>query len=144
MKSWIWFRALAVFLVIFTLGHTFGTIHAITQTPEEAAVIAAMQQYHLPVMGFLRSYWDFYRGFSITISVLLAALGVIAWQVGTLSRRNPREAFPLAMTVLLACVANAFVSFRYFFTAPMVLSIIAIICAAVGAWLARKELRSAS
>src|SRR5205085_9254488 len=98
MKSWIWFRALAVVLAIFTLGHTLGSRHAITASPEEAAVITGMQLYRVPVMGFLRSYWEFYRGLSITISVLLAALMVIAWQVGTLSRRNPQEARPFAIT----------------------------------------------
>lgn len=144
MKSWIWFRALAVVLAFFTLGHTLGTRQAITTTPEEAAVIASMQQYHVPVMGFLRSYWDFYRGFSVTISVLLATLMVIAWQLGTLSRRNPREALPVAVTVLIACVANAIVSFSYFFTAPMVTSVVAVVCAGVAVMLVRREIRSAS
>jgi len=144
MKSWIWFRALAVILAFFTLGHTLGTRQAITTTPEEAAVISSMQQYRVPVMGFLRSYWDFYRGFSVTISVLLAALMVIAWQLGALSRRNPREALPFAITVLIACVANAIVSFSYFFTAPMVTSVAAVLCAGVALVLVRRELRSAS
>jgi hypothetical protein len=143
MKSWIWFRALAVVLAFFTLGHTLGTRQAITTTPEEAAVIAGMQQLRVPVMGFVRSYWDFYRGFSVTISVLLAALVVIAWQLGALSRRNPREALPFAVTILIACIANAVVSFSYFFTAPMVTSLVAVLCAAVGTLLVRREMRSA-
>jgi D-alanyl-lipoteichoic acid acyltransferase DltB (MBOAT superfamily) len=142
MKSWIWFRALSVILAIFTLGHTVGTRQAITTAPEEAAVIAGMQQYRVPVMGFLRSYWDFYRGFSVTISVLLAALMVIAWQLGSLSRRNPSEALPFAVTILIACVANAIVSFTYFFSAPMVTSTLAVLCAGVGVLLVRREQRS--
>ena len=141
MKSWIWFRALAVVLAIFTLGHTLGTRHAITATPEESAVISGMQQYRVPVMGFTRSYWEFYRGFSLTISVLLAALMVIAWQVGTLSRRDPKEARPFAIAVLGACIANAIVSFSYFFTAPMVTSTIAVACAAVGVALVQRDIR---
>ncbi len=144
MKSWIWFRALAVVLAFFTLGHTLGTRGAITAKPEEAAVIASMQQYRVPVMGFLRSYWEFYRGFSVTISVLLAALMVIAWQLGTLSRRNPREALPFAITILIACIANALVSFSYFFTAPMATSVVAVLCAGVGTVLVRREMASAS
>ena len=143
MKSWIWFRSLAVVLAIFTLGHTVGTIHSITESPEEAAVINGMQSYRVPVMGFLRTYWEFYRGFSITISVLLAALAVIAWQLGSLSRRNPREALPLATTVLVACIANAIVSFSYFFTAPMVMSAVAVLCAAIGVTLMRREMATA-
>jgi hypothetical protein len=93
-------------------------------------------------MGFLRTYWEFYRGFSITITVLLAALALFAWQIGTLSRRNPREAVPLATTMVIACVANGIVAFMYFFTAPMVISTLAVICAAVGLALTRREITS--
>ena len=139
MKPWIWFRALAIILAIFTLGHTLGTVHAITAAPEEAGVIASMQGYRVPVMGFLRTYWDFYRGFSISISVLLATLMVIAWQLATLSRHNPREALPLAVTLLLACVGQAILSFIYFFTAPMVMSVAAVICAGMGVALVARD-----
>ena len=139
MKPWIWYRALAVILALFTLGHTLGTRHAVTTGPEEAAVIVAMQGYRMPVMGFLRTYWEFYRGFSLSVTVLLATLAVIAWQLGTLSRRNPREALPLGVTVLLACVGQAILSFIYFFTAPIVMSLAAVVCAAMGVALVARE-----
>jgi len=139
MRPKIWYRGLAVVLAFFTLGHSIGTRHVITAAPQEAAVVAAMQGYQVPIMGFLRTYWDFYRGFSVTITVLLATLMVIAWQLGTLSQRNPREALPLAITVLLACVAQAIVSFTYFFTAPMVTSIASVICAGGGLFSLRRQ-----
>lgn len=142
MKPTIWFRALAVIMALYTLGHTVGTRHAITTAPQEAAVISAMQGYRVPVMGFLRTYWEFYRGFSVYISVLLAMLMVLAWQLGTLSRRNPRDALPLAVTVLLACVGQAIVSFIYFFTAPMLTSTLAVICAGFGTALTARDARS--
>ena len=144
MKASIWFRALAIILAIFTLGHTLGTTGAVTAAPEEAAVIATMQGYRVPVMGFLRTYWEFYRGFSISISVLLAALAVIAWQVGSLSRRNPGQALPFAITVLIACIAQAIVCFVYFFTAPMVMSSAAVVCAGVGVALVRRDAKAVS
>ena len=142
MKASIWFKALAVVLAIFTVGHTVGTRDAITTGPQEAAVIGAMQGYRVPVMGFERTYWEFYRGFSVFISVLLAALMVIAWQLGALSRRSPREALPLATTVLLACVAQAIASFVYFFVAPIILSLAAVICAAIATVLVSREAKS--
>ena len=139
MKPSIWFRALAVVLAFFTLGHTLGTRHAITTAPQEAAVIAAMQGYRVPVMGFERSYWEFYRGFSVSISVLLATLMVLAWQLATLSRRNPRAALPLAVSLLVACIGQAIISFVYFFAAPIVTSIVSVICAAVGTALLARD-----
>lgn len=141
MKPILWFRALAVVLGLFTLGHTVGTRQAVTNSPQEAAVISAMQGYSVPVMGFLRTYWEFYRGFSISISVLLATLMVIAWQLGTLARRNPREAIPLAVTLLLACIGQAILCFIYFFTAPMVLSTLSVVLAGIGLALTARDAR---
>ena len=129
-KAVTWFRALAVVLGVFTLGHTAGTRHSITHGLAEDTVIAAMQHVQIPVMGFNRSYWEFYRGFSVNISVLLAALAVLAWQLGNLSRRNPAATMPLAVTMLVSCIATAVVCFVYFFTAPMFLSTLAVIISA--------------
>lgn len=84
MKSSTWFRALAVVFGIFTLGHTLGTLPKIKFGQQEIDVVNAMQSFRFPIMGFTRSYWEFYRGFSITISVLLAALMLFAWQVASL------------------------------------------------------------
>jgi len=139
MKPSIWFRALAIVLAFFTLGHTVGTRHAITTAPQEAAVVAAMQGYRVPVMGFERSYWEFYRGFSVSISVLFATLMVIAWQVATLSRRNPRAALPLAVTLLVACIGQATICLIYFFTAPIITSVLSVICAAAGTGLLARD-----
>lgn len=144
MRPWIWFRALAAVLAFFTLGHTVGTRRAITGAPQEAAVVAAMQGYRVPVMGFERSYWEFYRGFSVSISVLLATLMVIAWQLATLSRRNPRAALPLAVTLLCACLGQAIICFIYFFTAPIITSVLSVIFAAIGTALLARDANRAS
>ncbi len=141
MKPVIWFRALAVVLAFFTLGHTVGTRHAITSDARETAVLTAMNGFRVPVMGFERTYWQFYRGFSVSITVLLATLMVIAWQLGDLSRRDPRAAMPIATTVLIACVAQLILSFVYFFTAPIIMSVLAVICAAAGTALLARDAR---
>jgi len=139
MKAYIWFRALAVVLGFFTLGHTVGTRRAITSDPREALVLTAMRGFRAPVMGFQRTYFEFYRGFSITISILLVILMIVAWQVGALSRRDPRAALPFAVTLLLACIGQTVVIFIYFFTAPMILSVLTVICAAGGVALLARE-----
>lgn len=143
MKASTWFRTLAVILGVLTVGHTVGTMNPVTKEPGEAAVISTMQGFRVPVMGFERTYWEFYRGFSISITILLAALAVIAWQVATLSRRDPRAAFPFALTVLIACIAQAILSVTNFFTAPIVFTILAVICAAIGTVLLTRQKQTA-
>ena len=139
MKPWIWFRALAVVFALFTLGHTLGTLPKITRGATEAAVVNTMQSFRFPIMGFMRSYWEFYRGFSITISVDLAILMILAWQIATISRRSPREAVPLAVTLVIACAANAIVAWQYFFTGPIVMSLVASAIAVVALGLLRRD-----
>ena len=128
MRSWIWLRSLAIVLAIFTLGHTLGTAAPkVTRGEREATLFAAMQSYRFPIMGFDRSYWDFYRGLAITISVLMLLMTVLAWQLGTLSRRDPRSALPLAVTLQLACIGLLIVGWFFLFGAPIVFSAVTVV-----------------
>ena len=55
MKPIVWFRGLAVVLAIFTVGHTVGTRHSITNSAGESAVINSMQGYRVPAgMGIIK------------------------------------------------------------------------------------------
>jgi hypothetical protein len=125
-------RTLGVILAVFAAGHTLGTAAPhVTRGAQEAAVFRAMQTFSFPIMGFERSYWDFYRGFALTISVLLAVMAAIAWQVGGLAQREPRLALPVAVTVLLGCLGVAVISWFFFFGAPIVFSAGAVILSSV-------------
>jgi hypothetical protein len=127
--SW---RGLAVLLALFAVGHTLGTAAPhVTRGAAEAGVFQAMQGFRFPVMGFERSHWDFYRGFALTISVQMAFIAAIAWQLGDASRRNPRQALPMAIAVLLCCVGVAVTSWFFFFGAPIVFSSVAAVWSAV-------------
>ena len=130
-----WLRATAVVLALFALGHTLGTASPkVMRGAPEAALFAAMQNFQFPVMGFTRSYWDFYRGFAITIGILQAALAVFAWQTGTLAARDPDGARPFALTVLAACIGLTIMSVLFFFTVPIVMAGVTVLTAAVAVW----------
>jgi hypothetical protein len=132
MKAAAWLRVLAVVLGLFALGHTVGTAAPkVTRGVREALVFRAMQGYRFPVMGFDRTYWDFYRGFAITISVVMFVLAALAWQLAAVSRRHPREALPMAVTLLVGCVGILVASVEFFFAAPIVCSVAAV---AVAGW----------
>ena len=125
-----WLRALAVVLLLFALGHTLGTASPrATRGFAESAVFAAMQHYRFPVAGFERSYWDFYRGFAFSISVLLAALAAIAWQAGGVAIEHPAAAWLMAMTLLVACLGLLVIGVEYFFAPPIAIAALAVVCA---------------
>jgi succinate dehydrogenase hydrophobic anchor subunit len=136
----LWLRATAVILALFALGHTLGTAAPhVSRGAEEAAVFRAMQGFRFPVMGFTRSYWEFYRGFAITISVLQVALAIVAWQTATVAGREPRAAVPLATTVLATCVGLLIASLVFFFSGPIAMAAAASACAAAGLWCLRRR-----
>ena len=138
-RARLWLRATAVILAFFAVGHTVGTaVPRVTHGAEEAALFRAMQGFRFPVMGFTRSYWEFYRGFAITISILQVALAVVSWQAATLAGREPRAAVPLATTVVVTCLALTIASLEFFFYGPIVTAAAASVCAAAGLWCLRR------
>ncbi|MDQ6634485.1 MAG: hypothetical protein M3Z10_06965 [Gemmatimonadota bacterium] len=140
MRSSTWLRALAVVLGLFTLGHTLGTSSPkVTHGARESIVFAAMQGFRFPMMGFERSHWDFYRGFAISGSVLMAVMAVVAWQLASIARRYPREALPMAWTLLLGSVGLLVVCWAFFFAVPIVFSAVAVLLAGMAVVALRAE-----
>jgi hypothetical protein len=70
-----WLKALAIILARFAIGHTLGTIvpHA-ARDADQTTVLETMQHFRFRIMSFDRSYFEFYHGFALSISVLLAVL----------------------------------------------------------------------
>jgi hypothetical protein len=128
MKAWMWLRALAGVLVLFTVGHTIGLLKPPAGGSPAAAMLTTMGSVHFPVMGFQRSYGEFYRGFGLFVSLEFAILAVLAYQLSALSRRDPRQALPMAITLQAACDASAILSWQFFFAAPIVISLVAVVC----------------
>ena len=126
-KAATWLRVLAVILGLFALGHTLGTAAPkVTRGVREAVVFRAMQGYRFPMLGFERSYWEFYRGFALTISLLMFVLAALAWQLAAVSRRAPREALPMAVSLLVGCVGLLVLGVAFFFIPPIVFSAAAV------------------
>ena len=89
--------------------------------------------------GFERTYWEFYRGFALIISLQLLLMMAFAWQASTISRHSRRLALPLAITLQLGCVGLAILGWMFFFGAPIVLSVVAVICSTVAVVLLAKN-----
>lgn len=141
--SWIWLRALGVILALFALGHTLGTASPkVTRGLGERAVFFAMQGFTFPVMGFERSHWDFYRGFAITVSVLMVVMAVVAWQLSTIARRTPAQALPMAVTLLAGSIGLLVLCWGFFFLPPIVFSAVEVGCAGAAVMRLRREARA--
>ena len=129
MKPWIWLRIAAALQAFFAFGHTAGGIpRAAVRGAQEQSLFAAMQSFRFDVMGATRSHWDFYQGFGLSISINLAILAVLMWQLGNLTRSDSQAARPLLFTLLISEILGGLVSWQYFFAGPIVTSALVVLC----------------
>ena len=91
----------------------------------------AMQAYPFNIMGFRRTHWDFYRGYSLLFSAALLLLALLLWQIGGIAKSDPARARPLIVSLFLGYLALTVLCGMYFFTAPAALSAAAAICLAL-------------
>ena len=131
MKQMILLRTASVLTLIFCAGHTYRALNPSTRDPEEAAVFMAMQAFPFSIMGFRRTHWDFYRGYSLLFSATLLLLAVLLWQLGAIASSEPARARPLIATLCVGYIAFTVLCGMFFFTAPAVLSAAAAICLAL-------------
>lgn len=87
MKASLIYRISSCLLLLFAVGHTIG----FRKTDDRWGVdslVASMQTLHFDVQGFSRTYWDFYMGFGLFVTVFLLFAAVLAWQLGGLSKET--------------------------------------------------------
>jgi hypothetical protein len=131
MKQSILLRTASLLSLIFCAGHTYGTLKPSSRGPEEAAVFMAMQAYPFNIMGFRRTHWDFYRGFSLLFSVTLLMLAVLLWQLGGMSKSDPARIRPLIAVLGVGYLGYTVLCGTFFFTAPAVVAASATLCIAL-------------
>ncbi len=117
------YRIAAVVMALLAAGHTYG---AVLHTPRfdsaASSVRDAMSSVTFACDGAHCTWFGFYLGFAIMISVFTTICAFAAWYVGGLSRDVRVALRPVMIAVTLAFVAMAVVSKLFFFPPPLVLS----------------------
>jgi len=131
MKQSMLLRVASALTFVFFGGHTLRALDPSSRSPEEAAVFMAMQSYPFSVMGFRRTHWDFYRGFSLLFSAALLVLALLLWQLSGIAKNDPARTRPLVATLFAGYLAFTVLCGMYFFTAPAAVSAAAAICLAL-------------
>ncbi len=123
MRTKILYRAAAVLLVLFALGHQVG-FRRVDPAWHADAVVHAMQSAHFTVEGFDRTYWQFFSGFGFFVTVLLLFSAVFAWQVGSTSSATRRALLPALWAFAVAYVALVPLTLANFFAVPDMFTVI--------------------
>jgi hypothetical protein len=139
MKASAFYRVAAVLMLLFDLGHTAGFPWS---DPKWGVDLGSMQSTHFIVLGFSRTYWDFYVGFGLFGTVLLLLAAVLAWQLGGLPAETLAMMRGVVCALPLCFAAITVLSWRYFFIIPIVFSTAITVCLITAAWSSAKTLRS--
>ena len=136
MRASMFYRIAAVLLLLFDAGHSSGFPWS---DPKWGAGLGSMRSTHFYIMGSRRTYWDFYVGFGLFVSVFLLLAVVLAWQLG----RLPPESLALmrgtAWAFAFCFAAITVLSWKYLFIIPIVFSIVTTLCLTAAAWLSAKQ-----
>jgi hypothetical protein len=135
MTTRMLYRIAAVLILLFDLGHSAGYPWS---DPKWGVDLGTIRSSHFNVLGFSRTYWDFYLGFGLQISVFLLLAAILAWQLGSL----PAQTFPLmrwTAWALAGCFAAVTVlSCLYFFIIPIAFGAVITVCLLAAAAVAAK------
>jgi hypothetical protein len=125
VRAAVWFRAAAVLMLLFAVGHTYGFLAFRPDTAEGRAVWEAMNSVRFAAGRATFSYGGFYTGFGLSISAFDLFSAWLAWTLGSMARAGERRARPIGWAMfVLQCVGFA-LSLRYFSVGPAVLSALA-------------------
>jgi hypothetical protein len=133
MNASLLYRIASVLLALFAVGHTMGFRRVHPRWGVDAA-IQSLQATRFEVQGFSRTYWGFYTGFGLFVTVLLLFTAAVAWQLGGLSREVLKAIPGITWGLAICFVVVTLLSWRYFFVAPVVFSGVIALCLLAAAW----------
>ena len=143
MKASMFYRIAAVLLLLFAIGHTLGFTQSDPKWGVDA-LLGSMRSIHFDVLGFNRTYWDFFvaAGFSVGVFYLFAA--ILAWQLGGLPVATLALMRGTAWAFALSFAAITALSWMYLFVIPIAFSVLITLCLTAAAWLSSKQVSTPS
>ncbi|HUL70766.1 MAG TPA: hypothetical protein VLT17_11095 [Gemmatimonadales bacterium] len=138
MKAPLLYHIASVLLLLFAIGHTLG-FRRVDPRWGVDSVMVSLRSIRFEVQGNSRAYWDFYVGFGLFVTVFLLFAALLAWQLGSLDPQT-LGGMPMVTWGLVACFAAVtFLSWRYFFMAPVIFSVVITLCLGLAAWAAARS-----
>ncbi len=128
MKPLVFLRIASVLTLIHSILHTVGGVFGKPAPGLAADTEAIMRANHFVVFGLTRTYFEFYRGMGLGVTIFLTADAVVFWQLASLAKINAARLRPVMATFTVAYLVFALNSYTYFFLAPVVVEILIAVC----------------
>ena len=128
MKPVIFLRIAAVLTLIHAVLHTMGGVFGTVEPGPATVAVTAMKANEFMAMGHMRTFWEFYRGMGLTVTIFLTAESVVMWQLGSLTKTDGARLRPVMATFVIAYLALCVNSNTYFFIGPVIAEIAIVLC----------------
>ena len=135
-KAVLLLRIASVLALIHGVLHTIGGVFGSIQPGPMQAAATAMQVNRFEAMGANRSYWDYFIGYGLVLTVKFLVETVVFWQLASLVKFYGLRIRPLLIAFCVGYVADAFIAWRYFFAGPAVFEIVIAGCLFWAWWIA--------
>jgi hypothetical protein len=127
-KPVLFLRIASVLTLIHSVLHTVGGVFGKVGTGPAAVAAEAMKANQFIAMGNMRTFWDFYHGMGLAVSIFLTFEAIVFWQLGSLAKTNALRLRPVMATFAIAYCAMAVNSLIYFFLAPVIVELVIAAC----------------
>jgi hypothetical protein len=128
MKSVLALRVAAVLGLIHAVLHTVGGVYGSMPPGPATVALEAMKTNPFPFFGVTRTFWDFHHGMGLMVTIFLTDESIVFWQFASLAKSATLRLRPILTTFLIAYVALAIISLRYFFLIPVITEILIAAC----------------
>jgi hypothetical protein len=128
MKPVVFIRIASVLLFIHAVLHTVGGVFGKVNAGPAAMAVAAMKTNQFMVMGNVRTFWDFYIGMGLGVTISLTVESVALWFLAPLAASHGEKLRPALAAFAIGYLVFAVNSFRHFFLAPVITEILIAAC----------------
>jgi hypothetical protein len=127
MRATILLRVASVLVGVQGVLHTIGGVFGAPPPGTGAAAMLAMRANHFMVMGVDRSYYWFYIGFGLAITVSLLVESALFWILSGMVRRTGVLLRPILFLYAVGYVAMTVLAAVFFFAPPMIFDAVVVI-----------------
>ena len=128
MKSVLALRIASVLTFIHAVLHTVGGVFGKTPPGPATVAVEAMKANQVVVLGVTRTFWQFYHGMGLGVTISLTAESIVFWQLSILARTAAPQLRPIFATFLVGYLVFALNSYLYFFAAPVIVETLIALC----------------
>lgn len=124
MTAKLYLRIASVLTFVHSVLHTIGGVFGGPAPGPAETVWSAMQAIHFPALGMDRTYFQFYRGLGLGITIALTCDALVFWFLSSLAATTGPKLRPVLWVFAFAYLAIAVNSYFYFFLLPVLFELI--------------------